>query len=105
MDRKKLLLDVLDLVLKVNGGLATRKGKGHPTAFYDYSGHTNTLYVHIHPDGWYVEKPYTVSHYEEFQFDFDHSDEELERQHERLTRYINELKLEEEEHVNIVQLD
>ena len=93
MDKKKLMLDVLDLVLEVNGGIATRNGKGHPTGFFRYSGHVNMIHVYIHPDGWYLTD--TVSEYEEFEFDFDHPDEELEEEYERLIRFINELKLEE----------
>lgn len=94
MDKKKLMLDVLDLVLEVNGGIATRNGEGHPTGFFRYSGHTNTMYVYIHSDGWYLTED-TVSEYEGFEFDFDHPDEELAEEYERLTRYINELRLEE----------
>ena len=105
MDKKKFMLDILDLVLKVNGGIATRKGKGHPTGFYKYSGHTNTLYVYINPDGWYIDDNLNVSRSDEFEFDFDHPNEKLAEEYERLIRYINEMKLKEEEHVNVVSLE
>ena len=88
MDRKKLLLDVLDLVLKVNGGVATRNGKGHPTGFFRYSGHVNMIHVSIHSDGWYRTED-TVSEYEEFEFDFDDPDEKLAEEYERLNRFVN----------------
>lgn len=108
MDKKKLMLDILDLVLKVNGGIATRNGKGHPTGFFRYSGHVNMICVSINPDGWYrtsENEEHEALEYEEFMFDFDHPDEELVEEYERLNRYINELKLEEDEHANAVQID
>jgi len=104
IDKKKLLLDVLDLVLKANGGIAERNGKGHPTGFFDYSGHTNTIYVTIHPDGWYSSNK-GDSPCEKFVFPFWRTDEELEEEFTRLNRYVNELKLEEEDHVNVVPVN
>lgn len=92
--RIKLALDVFDLVLKVNGGFAVRDSKGHPTGFFDYSGHTNTLYVSIHPDGWHAENGET-SECDRFAFDFDKTDEELAETFICLNRYVSEMKLEE----------
>lgn len=105
MDKKKFMLDILDLVLNVNGGIAARSGKGHPTGLIRYSGHTNTLYVYIHPDGWYWDEKTNVSKWDEFEFDFDHPADELEAEYDRLNRYIDELKLKEDEHVNVVPFE
>lgn len=52
MGKIEFMHEVLDLVMQVNGGAVVRNGAGHPTAFYDYSGHVNQIYVHIYPDGW-----------------------------------------------------
>lgn len=45
---------VLDLVLDING-ISERKRAitgNMPTAFFDFSGHTATIYIRIHENGW-----------------------------------------------------
>lgn len=68
MDRIKFMHEVFDLVMQVNGGAERRSGKGHPTAFFEYSGHVNCLYVKVYPDGWTGDLNQEA---ERFQFDFD----------------------------------
>lgn len=57
-DRLKLVHDFVNLLVKINGGLVQRKGKGHPTAFIDYSGHVNVLYIRVYEDGWSTDHTY-----------------------------------------------
>ena len=76
MDRIKFLHGVLDVVLRINGGAEKRNGKGHPTAFYDYSGHVNSIYVVVYPDGWVSSEEEPEQRRERFDFDFSpYSDE------------------------------
>lgn len=44
--------EILDMVMEINEGCVARNGKGHPTAFFEYSGHINTCRVGIHFHGW-----------------------------------------------------
>lgn len=71
MDRIKFLHGVLDVVLRINGGAEKRNGKGHPTAFFDYSGHVNSIYVVVYPDGWVASDKEPEQCRERFDFDFD----------------------------------
>lgn len=68
MGKIELMHEVLDLVMQINGGAVVRNGAGHPTAFYDYSGHVNQIYVHIYPDGWIRDG---VDEGERIRFDLD----------------------------------
>lgn len=45
---------ILALVLATNGYEARQRNYTGtlPTVFFDYSGHVNTLFLHIHKDGW-----------------------------------------------------
>lgn len=52
LEKREYMHDLLDLIMRINGGCVTRSGKGHATAFYDYSGHTNCIYIQIYVDGW-----------------------------------------------------
>lgn len=52
MDKEKLIHDILDLVLRINGGTVKRKGKGHPTAFVSFSGHIASVDVQVYENGW-----------------------------------------------------
>lgn len=70
MDRIEFLHKVLDAVLRINGGAERRNGKGHPTAFYDYSGHVNSIYVVVYPDGWVSSEEEPEQRRERFDFDF-----------------------------------
>lgn len=90
MDRIKFLHEVLDAVLRINGGVEERNGKGHPTAFFDYSGHVNCIYVSVYPDGWVPNNKEPEQRMERFMFNFDYDDE---RNMETLAKII---KLEEE---------
>lgn len=75
MDKVKFLRRVLDVVLRINGGVEERNGKGHPTAFFDYSGHVNCIYVSVYPDGWVPSEKEPEQRQERFMFNFDYSDE------------------------------
>lgn len=75
MDRIKFLHGVLDVVLRINGGVEERNGKGHPTAFFDYSGHVNCIYVSVYPDGWVSSDKEPEQRRECFMFNFDYDDE------------------------------
>ena len=55
MNRETFAKAVLDLALEINGGAVRRNGKGHPTAFCNYSGHINRIDVDVHPTGWVAE--------------------------------------------------
>lgn len=76
MDKVKFLHGVLDVVLRINGGAEKRNGKGHPTAFFDYSGHVNNIYVSVYPDGWMPSDKEPEQRQERFTFDFDLYDDE-----------------------------
>lgn len=52
MNKEKFAKAVFELALEINGGTVRRNGKGHPTAFYDYSGHINRIDVDVYPTGW-----------------------------------------------------
>lgn len=52
MDKTKFIHKVVDIVLRINGGPVSRVGKGHPTAFVDYSGHVNMIRVTVYDTGW-----------------------------------------------------
>lgn len=62
---------ILKIVEEINGGFVERLGKGHATAFFEYSGHENSIYVTVYTDGWYSdtqEEPkrfYFENYYEE----------------------------------------
>jgi len=51
-EKRAMLHKILDVILDINEGVVTRCGAGHPTAFFDYSGHTNGLDVRIYQNGW-----------------------------------------------------
>lgn len=51
-EKRTMLHKILDVILDINEGVVTRCGAGHPTAFFDYSGHTNGLDVRIYQNGW-----------------------------------------------------
>lgn len=70
MDRIKFLHGVLDVVLRINGGAEKRNGKGHPTAFYYYSGHVNSIDVAVYPDGWVSSEEEPEQRCRRFDFDF-----------------------------------
>ena len=100
IDKEAVMCEVLSLVLRANGGIEYRNGKGHPTGFFDYSGHVNTIYVSIFPDGW-------VSIYDEpdrpdadkFEFDFRLGEDwEILEELERLRKYVDALEEKEEQH-------
>ena len=55
MNRETFAKAVLDLALEINGGAVSRNGKGHPTAFCNYSGHINRIDVDVHPTGWVAD--------------------------------------------------
>lgn len=92
MDRIEFLHKVLDVVLRINGGAEKRNGKGHPTAFFDYSGHINCIYVHVYPDGWVASDKESEQRKERFDFDFYlYSDEKNMETFERLLDLEKEL--------------
>ena len=51
-EKIEMLHKILDIVMQINEGAEARDGNGHPTAFFDYSGHTNGLAVRIYQNGW-----------------------------------------------------
>lgn len=51
-EKRAMLYNILSVILDINEGVVTRCGAGHPTAFFDYSGHTNSLAVRIYQNGW-----------------------------------------------------
>ena len=51
MDRNEYLHKVLDVILHINEGAVTRKGEGHPTAFFNFSGHTAMLSIQVNKNG------------------------------------------------------
>lgn len=84
MDEKiKLMHDVIDIAMRINGGAVQRCGYGHPTAFFYYSGHVNIMVVNVHEDGWVRNSSYD----REFTFRFDWDVESLKRNVEELRKY------------------
>lgn len=63
MDKIKFIHDVLDVVMSINGGTSCRRGNGHPTAFFNYSGHVSCISVDIHEDGWVPDSRTTKNFY------------------------------------------
>lgn len=53
-DKRKLLHDILDLVIDINGFEQRREAKipNKPTAFFKFSGHVCDVQVDVHTDGW-----------------------------------------------------
>ncbi len=79
IDKIKLAHDIVDIVFDINGGAVSRKGKGHPTAFVDYSGHVNCVSVRIYDHGWVVDT--NADFAQDFWFDFSpFTEEELDEQ-------------------------
>ena len=75
MDRNEYLHKVLDVILHINEGAVTRKGEGHPTAFFNFSGHTAMLSIQVNKNGWSNERP--SAEFDKYIF-MDHcSDDEL----------------------------
>ena len=96
--KEAVMLEVLSLVLRANGGIEYRNGKGHPTGFFDYSGHVNTIYVSIFPDGWarILNEPDRPDR-DKFEFDFRLSEDwEILEELNRLREYVEELTKEEQ---------
>ena len=96
--KEAVMFEVLSLVLRVNGGIEYRNGKGHPTGFFDYSGHVNTIYVSIFPDGWVstLDEPDRPDG-DKFEFDFRlGKDWEILDELERLRKYVDALEKKEE---------
>ncbi len=92
MDKEKMIRDIMDLVVKVNGGAAHRNCIGHPTAFIYFSGHVANLEVQIYENGWTGDG---ASQYKKFYFYFGSSfmtDDDLERKFNELRAYAFYLK-------------
>ena len=91
MNRETFAKAVLDLALEINGGAVRRNGKGHPTAFCNYSGHINQIDVDVHPTGWVPnDEP------DRFYFSLDDDDDEakLLQEYHRLSMYAVKLRRE-----------
>ena len=59
-DKRRQLHELLDLVLDTNGfEERVRAATGNmPTMFFEYSGHTNSVRIDLHSNGWMPkEKP------------------------------------------------
>lgn len=88
MNKEKFAKAVFELALEINGGTVRRNGKGHPTAFCDYSGHINQIDVDVHPTGWVPDdEP------DRFYFSLDDDDDEakLLQEYHRLSMYAVKL--------------
>ena len=75
MDKMKKMHEILNLVMEINEGFVKRQGKGHPTAFFSYSGHINICEVEIHLHGWIPKYDYDdENEYLHLQFNFNNDE-------------------------------
>ena len=70
MDKEKLIRDIMNLAVKINGGAAHRNCIGHPTAFIYFSGHIAKIEVQIYENGWTGDD---ASSHKDFEFYFNSS--------------------------------
>lgn len=64
--RREKILQVLDLVLQVNGlDQRKRESTGNlPTAFFGFSGHVASVAIEVLPEGWDNDDPYPRDRYD-----------------------------------------